>query len=199
MPITFKPDLIRLKDQAGVYHAPAALVGPRGPMGETYNLTDADRSDIAGIVEQSVQAVIDRAEEAASQATASADKLEHMTATAAVVPPGTTDIDPTVTQAGGHYRIAFKVPQGNAGDAAVITNTETVYQNSAEGTALPQGDWLSSQPSTPQGQFLWTRTTLTWNSGQTTALYGVSRQGVDGEAALTPITEAEINTLTAAK
>ena len=71
----------------------------------------------------------------------------------------------------------------NAAAAAAptqITNQATTYQNSTSGTVIPTGTWQTTQPDTPQGQFLWIRTILTWNNNQTTTLYSVSRMGIDG-------------------
>ena len=84
-------------------------------------------------------------------------------------------------------------PQGPKGDTgatgagAAIASTAVAYQNSASGTTVPSGEWLAAQPATPQGQFLWVRTTITWNGGDTTALYSVSRQGVDGSGSVSTV------------
>lgn len=75
----------------------------------------------------------------------------------------------------------------NAAAAAAptqITNQATTYQNSTSGTTIPTGTWLDTQPNTPQGQFLWIRTILTWNNGQTTTMYSVSRMGIDGSGSV---------------
>ena len=54
------------------------------------------------------------------------------------------------------------------------------YQNSTNGTTIPTGTWSKTQPSTPQGQFLWIKIHKVWNNGQETDEYSVSRMGVDG-------------------
>ncbi len=71
--------------------------------------------------------------------------------------------------------------------ATSITSTVTTYQNSTSGNTVPTGTWENTQPTTPQGQYLWTRTVLTWNNGQTTTLYSVSRQGIDGEGSVSSV------------
>lgn len=74
-------------------------------------------------------------------------------------------------------------PQGETGatgDPADLVSYETVYQTSASGSVIPSGAWSSSVPVVPQGQFLWTRTTLTFNSGDPVVGYSVSYIGVDG-------------------
>ena len=127
---------------------------------------------------------------AAASANSAAGKLENMTATASAVAPGTANIKPTVTTTGGHYNIAFKVPRGEKGDPgadASVTGTAVSYQNSAVGTSVPTGAWLDSQPATPQGQFLWVRTVLTWNDRQATTLYSVSRQRMDGSGSVSTV------------
>ena len=78
----------------------------------------------------------------------------------------------------------------NAAAAAAptqITNQATAYQNSTSGTAIPTGTWLDTQPNTPQGQYLWIRKTLTWDNGQTTTLYSVSRMGMDGSGSVSSV------------
>lgn len=78
----------------------------------------------------------------------------------------------------------------NAAAAAAptqITNQATAYQNSTSGTTIPTGTWLDTQPTTPQGQFLWIRKTLTWDNGQTTTLYSVSRMGIDGSGSVSSV------------
>lgn len=74
-------------------------------------------------------------------------------------------------------------PQGETGatgEPADLVSYETVYQASASGSVMPSGVWSSSVPVVPQGQFLWTRTTLTFNSGDPVVGYSVSYIGVDG-------------------
>jgi hypothetical protein len=78
----------------------------------------------------------------------------------------------------------------NAAAAAAptqITNQTTAYQNSTSGTAIPTGTWLDTQPNTPQGQYLWIRKTLTWDNGETTTLYSVSRMGMDGSGSVSSV------------
>ena len=78
----------------------------------------------------------------------------------------------------------------NAAAAAAptqISSQETAYANSASGTTVPTSGWQSSQPTTPQGQYLWIRKTLTWDNGQTTTLYSVSRMGIDGSGSVSSV------------
>ena len=78
----------------------------------------------------------------------------------------------------------------NAATAAAptqISSQETAYANSTSGTTVPADGWQSSQPTTPQGQYLWIRKTLTWDNGETTTLYSVSRMGVDGSGSVVSV------------
>ena len=77
------------------------------------------------------------------------------------------------------YNLAFGIPGGTP---ATVSSAAYAYQNSSSGNTIPTGTWLDQQPDTPQGQFLWTRTRITWNNNSTTNLYSVSRQGIDGTA-----------------
>lgn len=76
---------------------------------------------------------------------------------------------------------------GDTGEAAYIMGTETKYQTSANGTSVPTGTWLDAVPSVPQGEYLWIRTVLTWNSEQETTLYSVSRFGMDGSGSVSKV------------
>ena len=65
-------------------------------------------------------------------------------------------------------------------DAQISTDTES-YQVSQSGTTVPTGTWDSSRPaSVAQGYYLWTKKVLTWNNGQSTTMYIVQKEPVDG-------------------
>lgn len=129
---------------------------------------------------------------ATNRANAAASALENMDATASGLAAGASPTA-TVSTVNNHYRIAFGIPKGDKGDtgntgaAATITSTAVAYQNSQSGTTIPTGTWQTTQPETPQGQYLWVRTILTWNNGQTTTLYSVSRQGIDGSGSVVSV------------
>lgn len=61
-----------------------------------------------------------------------------------------------------------------------ITNQSVEYATSASGTTAPTAGWSTTIPSVADGQYLWTRTTLTFSDGNSVVSYSVSRQGVDG-------------------
>ena len=127
-----------------------------------------------------------QADTAAGRANDAAAALENMDGTAQTLAP---DASATVlvSTVDGHYRLTLGIPQGIQGETgtnASITATAVAYQNSISGTTVPTGTWLDQQPATPQGQYLWTRTTLTWNNGQSTILYTVTYMGLDGQGAV---------------
>lgn len=62
-----------------------------------------------------------------------------------------------------------------------ITNQSVEYATSASGTTAPTAGWSTTIPSVAEGQYLWTRTTLTFSDGNSVVSYSVSRQGVDGK------------------
>lgn len=76
---------------------------------------------------------------------------------------------------------------GQDGESITITSTSITYQASTNGTTIPSGQWSSTIPSVPNGQFLWTRTIVTYSDGTSTTSYSVSRFGVDGADAYTVI------------
>lgn len=69
---------------------------------------------------------------------------------------------------------------GADGTSITITATEVTYQKSSSGTTPPTGTWSSSVPSTTAGQYLWTRTIVTYSDGTSTTSYSVSRNGTNG-------------------
>lgn len=83
------------------------------------------------------------------------------------------------------YKI--KGEKGDTGDAAFVTNKSVTYQVGSSGTTAPSGSWLQAVPTVPQGQFLWTKTDVTFNTGDTITWYSVSRMGIDGTGAVSTV------------
>ena len=73
--------------------------------------------------------------------------------------------------------------KGATGDPAVLNASEVKYQAGANGTDIPYGEWSDTPPTVTPGRWLWTRTTLTFNSGTPTVFYTAARQGIDGSGA----------------
>jgi hypothetical protein len=69
---------------------------------------------------------------------------------------------------------------GGGATGTGIASSAIAYQVSASGTVIPSGTWLSSVPSVPKGQFLWSRTTFTLTDASTVVAYSVAYQGIDG-------------------
>ena len=69
---------------------------------------------------------------------------------------------------------------GTNGTSVTITNTSVTYQASSSGTTVPTGTWSTTIPTVPVGQFLWTKTVVTYSDNKSTTSYSVSRQGTDG-------------------
>lgn len=79
------------------------------------------------------------------------------------------------------FSIAFKGQNGQNGSSVTVRDTSVTYQVSSSGTETPSGQWLSSVPSVPAGQFLWTKTVVTYSDGKSTTAYSVSRSGTNGQ------------------
>lgn len=92
---------------------------------------------------------------------------------------GLSSTQPTTVSAYKWYQI--KGAKGDTGDPASLVSTAVEYQTSTSGTVTPSGTWSATVPAVNQGEFLWTRTTLTFNSGSPIVSYAVSYAGIDGE------------------
>lgn len=73
--------------------------------------------------------------------------------------------------------------RGDIGPGAQLIGVEVLYQASSDGTT-PTGTWQSTIPSLNPGQYLWTRTTLTFDTGSPVSFDAVSYQGLNGEGAV---------------
>lgn len=82
------------------------------------------------------------------------------------------------------FAIAFKGSTGAKGDTGATGNgvkaTKVTYQASTSGTTIPTGDWLDSIPTVNAGQYLWTRTVITYTDGSTSTSYSVGMMGATG-------------------
>lgn len=75
--------------------------------------------------------------------------------------------------------------KGSSGTSITISSTSVMYQSSSSGTTTPTGAWSESIPSTSAGQYLWTKTVVTYSDGNSTTSYSVSRNGSNGSNATT--------------
>lgn len=62
-----------------------------------------------------------------------------------------------------------------------VEKSEVTYQAGVSGTVKPTGTWLKDMPSVNTGQFLWTRTLITYSDKSVTELFSVSSMGTKGE------------------
>jgi hypothetical protein len=86
------------------------------------------------------------------------------------------------------YSIAFKGVAGNDGKngtSVTVSNTSTTYQAAADGTNTPTGTWSASMPNVPVGNYLWSKTVVTYSDGKSTTTYGVTyypKNGTNGSS-----------------
>lgn len=110
-----------------------------------------------------------------------------ITATSALTKAGTIDIpvkidDVTIVKKFS-FAIAFTGAKGDKGDKGTgvsIKSKAIEYQAGSSGTTAPTGTWSTTIPTVSQGQYLWTRTTVTYSDGNQTVSYSAARQGVNG-------------------
>lgn len=103
----------------------------------------------------------------------------------------------TSSTAPAHYTsytwFEYKGDKGDTGDPAEVESAVVEYQTSNSGTTIPTGAWTTTVPTVTQGSFLWTRTTLEFNSGSPIVWYAVAYQAIDGEGSpgtATPLADA---------
>ncbi|AIA65087.1 virion structural protein [Enterococcus phage IME-EFm1] len=82
-------------------------------------------------------------------------------------------------------RIGQDGAKGNEGiagkDGVGIKTTLIEYAVNTSGTVRPTSGWSTTIPVTPEGQYLWTRTTWTYTDNTTEQGYSVARQGNNGQ------------------
>lgn len=65
-------------------------------------------------------------------------------------------------------------------DGKGIKSTAVTYQASTSGTVIPTGTWQTSIPTVSAGQYLWTRTVITYTDDSKSTSYSVGRMGTNG-------------------
>lgn len=68
----------------------------------------------------------------------------------------------------------------NGDDGRGIASTIVEYQVGTSGTQPPTGNWNTTVPTVTKGQYLWTKTTINYTSGDPSISYNVSYQGLNG-------------------
>lgn len=61
-----------------------------------------------------------------------------------------------------------------------VKTTAVTYQASSSGTTTPTGTWSTTIPTVLAGQYLWTRTIITYTDNTTSTSYSVGRNGTNG-------------------
>lgn len=70
---------------------------------------------------------------------------------------------------------------GDKGDTGKgVKSSAITYQVSSSGTATPTGTWGSTIPAVSAGQYLWTRTIITYTDNTTSTSYSVGMMGATG-------------------
>lgn len=83
------------------------------------------------------------------------------------------------------YKI--KGEKGDTGAPATLLGSVTEYLSSDSGTIIPSGSWSTMVPNVPQGKYLWSRVTQTYNTGSPVVSYSVSRMGMDGSGSVSSV------------
>lgn len=74
-----------------------------------------------------------------------------------------------------------KGDKGNDGTSVTIKSQAVTYQASSSGTTIPSGTWSPGIPAVAKGQYLWTRTVITFSNDVTSTSYSVGYMGTNGQ------------------
>ena len=74
-----------------------------------------------------------------------------------------------------------KGDKGNDGTSVTIKSQAVTYQASSSGTTIPSGTWSQGIPTVAKGQYLWTRTVITFSNDVTSTSYSVGYMGTNGQ------------------
>lgn len=69
---------------------------------------------------------------------------------------------------------------GKDGTSVTIINKSITYQLSTSGTTIPTGTWQTNPQTIPEGQYQWTKTSVTYSDGNKTESYSISYHGKNG-------------------
>ena len=69
---------------------------------------------------------------------------------------------------------------GKDGTSVTFINKSITYQLSTSGTTIPTGTWQTSPQTIPEGQYQWTKTSVTYSDGNKTESYSISYHGKNG-------------------
>lgn len=78
------------------------------------------------------------------------------------------------------FAVAKAGTNGHNGTSVTVSSTSVTYQASTSGTTKPTGTWSETVPTVANGQFLWTKTVVSYSDGKSTTSYSVSYKGTNG-------------------
>lgn len=78
------------------------------------------------------------------------------------------------------YSVSYKGTNGSNGTSVTVSSTSVTYVKSTSGTTTPTSGWDASIPTVGQGEYLWTKTVVTYSDGKSTTSYSVSRNAING-------------------
>lgn len=81
------------------------------------------------------------------------------------------------------YSVSYKGTNGTNGSngtSVTVKSTSVTYQAGTSGTTAPTGTWSTTVPSVANGQYLWTKTVVTYSDGKSTESFSVSYKGTNG-------------------
>lgn len=80
------------------------------------------------------------------------------------------------------YDISYFGTDGQDGTSVTVKNTSVMYATSNDIINIPS-EWSNERPTDiAQGQYLWTKTTVTYSDDKSTTTYAWNYQGVDGSS-----------------
>ena len=101
------------------------------------------------------------------------------------------------------YSVGMMGATGAKGDTGAtgatgngVKSSAVTYQASSSGTTTPTGTWQSTIPTLSAGQYLWTKTVITYTDDTTTTSYSVGMKGATGAKGDTGAAGADAITLT---
>lgn len=71
---------------------------------------------------------------------------------------------------------------GEDGANITVKSTSVTYQASSSGTATPTGTWSATVPSVSKGQYLWTKSVVTFSDNSSITSYSVGYLGTNGSS-----------------
>lgn len=81
------------------------------------------------------------------------------------------------------YSVSYKATNGTNGTngtSVTVSSTSVEYAKNTSGTAHPTSGWTTNVPSSSAGEYVWTKTVVTYSDGKSTESYSVSRNGTNG-------------------